>query len=405
MTANFSLGLDEALALTLEHLRPLPSETVSLDEGEGRVAAADHHALVDSPSVNASMKDGYAVRSENVANACPERPVRLILAGVVAAGISSAYRIEPGRTVRVLTGARIPENTDAVLAEESVRLEGIEVLAENSVEKGSNILRQGTDVARDELLVPRGTTLSPGVLGLLAAGGHDRALVFRKPRVALIATGDEVAAPGRPLPEGKLYASNLVALNAWCRRYGLVTRCTIVRDKPHELLESLAGAAAHSDAVVTSGGAWSGDRDLVARMLGRSGWKKVFHRLRIGPGKGAGFGLLRDKPVFILPGGPTADLMAFLQIALPGLLRLAGHEQPGLPRLLMRLAGEIGGGPPQWTRFIFGVIENSSELPLFYPLQTRSRLRSMADAQALAAIPEGIDRIAAGTIIPAQLLI
>lgn len=405
MTSDFALGLDEALALTLNHLEPLPSETVPLDEGVDRVAAEDLRALVDSPSVDASMKDGYAVRSESVARACPEQPVRLALAGVAAAGILSEDRVEPGGAVRVLTGARIPKNADAVLAEEFARVEGNEVIAGNSAEKGRNILRKGTDVTRGGLLVSRGTPLSPGLVGLLAAAGHDRVGVCRKPRIALIATGDEVVAPGRPLPEGKLYASNLVALNAWCRRFGWATGCSIVRDEPDELLESLAAAAADIDAVVTSGGAWSGDRDLVARMLERLGWRKVFHRIRIGPGKAVGFGLLGGKPVFILPGGPPSNLMGFLQIALPGLQRLAGYEKPGLPRIAMRLAEEIGGGHPHWTRFVFGVIKESTGLPLFHPLRASSRLQSMADAQVLAAVPEGVDRIAAGTVISAQLLI
>lgn len=404
MTADFGLGLDEALALTLEHLAPLPPETVALDKAIDRVAAADHHALVDAPSADVSLMDGYAVRSESVAGASPERPVRLLLEGVAAAGMPSLCRVEPGWTVRVLTGATIPEKADTVLAEEFVRVEGNGVIAEHNAEKGRNIVRAGADVTRGGLLVCRGSRLSPGLVGLLAAGGHDRAAVYGNPRVALIATGDEVVAPGRPLPEGKLYASNLVALDAWCRRYGWATRRAIVRDDPAELLESLAAAAATSDAVVTSGGAWSGNRDLVARMLERLGWQKVFHRLRIRPGKGAGFGLLDGKPVFILPGGPPANLIAFLQIALPGLHRLAGREQPGLPRAAMRLAAAINGGNPYWTRFVFGVIENSAELPLFHPLQNSSRLRSIADAQALAAVPEGIDRIAPGTVIPAQLL-
>ncbi|MDW7771630.1 MAG: molybdopterin molybdotransferase MoeA [Desulfobulbaceae bacterium] len=405
MTDNFDIGLDEALAATLEHLYPLPPETVTLDEAVDRVAAEDIRARVDSPSVDASLKDGYAVQSESVDSACPGRQVRLILAGSAAAGILSESRVMPGQTVRVLTGARIPENADAVLSEEFVRIEGDVVLAENSAEKGRNILWKGSDVARGRRVISRGTRLSPGLVGLLAAAGHDHVPVFRNPRVAIIATGDEVVAPGRPLAEGKLYASNLVTLSAWCRRHGWSARCSIVKDEPRELLESLSTAYDGADAIVTSGGAWSGDRDLVAGMLERLGWQEVFHRIRIGPGKAVGFGLLDGRPVFILPGGPPSNLMGFLQIALPGLQRLAGFEKPGLPRAAMRLAEEVNGRHQHWTQFIFGELENSAELPLFHPLHSRSRLQSMAEAQAVAAIPEGITRIAAGTVISAQLLI
>jgi molybdopterin molybdotransferase len=170
-------------------------------------------------------------------------------------------------------------------------------------------------------------------------------------------------------------------------------------------MENLLTAAEEADAVVTSGGAWSGDRDLVARMLEQLGWKKVFHRVRIGPGKGAGFGILAGKPVFILPGGPPSNLMGFLQIALPGLQRLAGFENPGLSRAVMQMAEEVSGLEKDWTQFIFGVILNSGELPLFHPLRSKSRLQSMAKAQAVVAIPEGTTKIAAGTIVTAQLLI
>ena len=178
----------------------------------------------------------------------------------------------------------------------------------------------------------------------------------------------------------------------------------IVKDDPDEILSTLKSAAKESDAILTSGGAWTGDRDLVAKMLDKLGWKQVFHRIRIGPGKAVGFGLLYDKPVFILPGGPPSNLMGFLQIALPGLLKLAGHSHPALPAVNVRLASDLTGSHSDWTQFIFGMIEHQPGLLIFHHLRNRSRLRSMAEAQAIVAIPEGHTVLSAGSMVSAQFL-
>jgi len=404
MIDDLAVGLEEALEITLERVAPLASETVNLIESVDRVVSEDLAALVDSPSVDASLKDGYAVLSEEVAAASAEHPVRLLLAGVMAAGEKQDIRVVAGTAVRVLTGAKIPNGADAVVSEEFVKIEGREVLVETFAEFGRNILAQGSDVSRGKIVVRKGSRLTPGMVGMLAAAGHSSVSVIRNPVVGILATGDEVVAPGQPLPEGKLYASNITTLGAWCRRYRMKTRLALVRDDPEEIYQVLKDLSNHVDAVVTSGGAWTGDRDMVVQILERLGWQRAFHRIRIGPGKAVGFGFLEKKPVFILPGGPPSNLMGFLQITLPGLLKLAGHGRPGLPVLRVRTASDLLGRHPRWTQLIFGMIEKRPDLPVFYPLKGTSRLKSMAEAEAVAAIPEGETVIPAGTVIPVQLL-
>ena len=342
--------------------------------------------------------------SEEVAAASAEHPVRLSVTGMMAAGEKQDIRVVPGTTVRVLTGAKIPTGADAVVSEEFVRIEGREVLVGTFAEIGRNILARGSDVGRGKVVARKGSRLTPGMVGMLAAAGHSSVSVIRTPMVGILATGDEVVAPGQPLPEGKLYASNITTLGAWCRRYRMKTRLALVRDDPEEIYNVLKTLSNHADAVVTSGGAWTGDRDMVVRILDRLGWQRAFHRIRIGPGKAVGFGLLEGKPVFILPGGPPSNLMGFLQIALPGLLTLAGHSRPGLPVTPVRTASDLVGRHIGWTQFIFGMIEKRPDLPVFYPLKGASRLKSMAEAEAVAAIPEGEILIPAGTVIPVQLL-
>jgi molybdopterin molybdotransferase len=404
MIRTLAVGLEEALELTLKRIRPLNTEIVALSDSVDRVAAEDLHARVDSPSVDASLKDGFAVLSEEVAAATPEHPVRLKRIGCVSAGGRNDLRVEPGTTVQVLKGAKIPEGADAVVSEEFTEAAGDDILFKILAEPGRNILPRGSDVASGKRIIFKGGRLTPGRVGMLAASGHHRVPVVRNPSVAVIATGDEVVAPGQPLPEGKLYASNIATLDSWCRRYGMRTSRFHVKDDPEEILNTLTAAAENSDAVLTSGGAWTGDRDMVAKILAELGWEQVFHRIRIGPGKAVGFGLLKEKPVFILPGGPPSNLMGFLQIALPGLLTLGGHIRPGLPRASVRLASELTGRYDDWTQFIFGVLDHGGDLPVFHSLEGASRLRSMAEAQAVVAIPEGKTVLAAGSVVSVQLL-
>jgi len=404
MIRTLPLGLKEALKMTLSSVHPLPTIQVALLDALNLALAEDVLAKVDSPSIDASLKDGYAVISKEVKGATREKPVHLELTDVVAAGESRDVQVVPNTTVRILTGAKIPPGANAVVAEEHTFAEKDSITVFIDAESGRNILPKGTDVSAGKVVAAKGTVLTPGLVGILAAAGHKQATVVRSPKVAVISTGNEVVAPGQPLPEGKLYASNMTTLGGWCRRYRMQTFLDVVRDDPDELYRTLSRYIDSADAVVTSGGAWTGDRDLVAQTLDRLGWKQVFHRIRIGPGKAVGFGMLKDRPVFILPGGPPSNLMGFLQIALPGLLKLAGHRMTGLPTANVRLSSELRGRYADWTQFRYGTLEPGSDVPLFHCLKDKSRLRSMAEAQAVVAIPEGEVALPAGSIVGAQLL-
>ncbi|KMY68087.1 molybdopterin biosynthesis protein MoeA [Desulfocarbo indianensis] len=401
---RLDLGLTEALQLTLESIEPLAAETVNLIDCGDRVAASDIRALVDSPSMDTSRKDGYAASYQEIAGASAERPARLRVIGSMAAGGVGDIQLEPGSAVRVLTGARLPRGADVVVAEEDTSPDGDYVIIHDLAESSKNILRRGSDVALHERLIQAGHRISPIMTGLLAAAGHSEVPVFRNPLAGIIGTGDEIVEPGKPLSEGKLYASNIVSLAGLCKRYKMTTRLAIVKDDPEAMFRAMQKMAAETDALITSGGAWRGDRDLVAEVLERLGWKKIFHQIRIGPGKAVGFGLLEAKPVFILPGGPPSNLMGFLQIALPGLLALGGQVNPGLPRINALLAADIEDGKASWTDFFYGTLDYGEGLPVFHPMAKRCRLNAIAQAKAVAMIPEGQDRLSAGAMISVQLL-
>ncbi|NLD38203.1 MAG: molybdopterin molybdotransferase MoeA [Desulfatiglans sp.] len=401
---NFEIGLNEALNLTLENLDHLDSESVDLTEAVGRVTSSDIYSLVDSPSVAASLKDGYAVVASDISHASILEPVILKLAGYRAAGSMENVHVTAGHAVRVMTGAAIPPGADAVVSEEFTKDEGEAVSVFNYAEKGRNILDRGTDVYKGQCVAKKGMPLSPTDIGQIAAGGHGKVSLVRNPVVAVVSTGDEVIAPGHPMSEGKVYASNMATLVAWCRRYGMMTHSIVVKDDAEEISAALESLYNIADVIITSGGAWTGDRDMVHKILGQLGWKFIFNRIRMGPGKAVGLGMRENKPAFVLPGGPPSNLTGFLQVTLPGLMKMAGYLNPGLPRRMVRLASDIRLRSIDWTQFIFGTLQaNDGEL-IFHPLENESRLQSMAMAQCVVKVPEGIDFYNADTLVMAQIL-
>ena len=401
---GIALGLKEALRLTLENINPLSAENVDLAHCIDRVVASDIYALVDSPSVDASLKDGYAVLSHEVARSTVKSPVRLKLLGSMAAGGERDISVRDGTTVRIFTGARVPTSADAVVSEEFTERSGSDVVIQTFSEPGRNILPRGGDVAVGQCVIRRGQQISAGIAGLLAAAGHHVVPAFKRPVIGIVGTGDEIVEPGKPLEQGKLYASNIVTLAGWCNKCGMEPRLLVTKDENEAISSTLKTLCEETDAVITSGGAWIGDHDMMARVLQGLGWKELFHWVRIGPGKAVGFGILNGKPLFVLPGGPSSNFMAFLQIALPGLLALSGHANPGLPTMKAKLASDLRGYDPNWTDFFLGTLGYDVELPTFYPIRMLSRLLPIAEATAVASIPEGWDHVSAGSVIDIQLL-
>jgi molybdopterin molybdotransferase len=397
------IGYDRALAMILGALAPLPSVVKPLEDCEGSVLAEDVSARVDSPAVDSSMKDGYALRAADLA-AADDTPCGLTVVGTVAAGEDHPRHLAPGTAWRILTGGALPRGADTIVAEEFTRINGQHLQVTRPTAKGRNIRRRGSDTAAGAILLRAGHRLAPGDIGLLAAAGHAAARVFAKPRVAVIATGDEVLRPGQPLSAGKVFASNLLTIHAWCRHHGISTTRDVVGDRTGAITRRLTQACREQDAIITSGGAWTGDKDLMAGVLADMGWQPIFHRLRLGPGKAAGFGFLDTKPVFLLPGGPPSNLVAFLLLTLPGLLRLSGYNRAERPSVQAELATPVSG-MSHWTQAIFGDLIAADAVPVFRPHDRQiSRLQSMARARGLLLIPEGREGFAAGDPVTVQLL-
>ncbi len=223
--------------------------------------------------------------------------------------------------------------------------------------------------------------------------------VVRRPHAGLIATGDEVLLPGQRLEKGKLYASNVALQDAWLRSKGIECEVAACRDSFEDTARAISTMIKTVDVLITSGGAWKGDHDLVMKVLNDLGANIIFHRVRMGPGKAVGMAILDGKPVFCLPGGPPSNEMAFLMIVLPAILRMAGHTTPAFPELFGRLNEEVTG-QDDWTQFVHcDVSRHGGELRLL-PLNMNRRIAAMSRTRGIVKIPEGVERIEAHTRIP-----
>jgi molybdopterin molybdotransferase len=222
----------------------------------------------------------------------------------------------------------------------------------------------------------------------------------------LIGVGDEVILPGQRLLSNQLYASNLVTIGAWLTSFGIPYVWSVVKDNEKAIKAELLKHLPSVDTILTSGGAWGSERDLVVGTLRRLGWHEIFHNVRMGPGKGVAFGSLEGKPVFCLPGGPASNEMAFLQIALPGIFRMGGRNRHPLETVSARLTEMVRGRHRAWTEFKDATLSFDLEGGYAVSLyKNRSRLQAIAYANCLVCIPEGTESLNRDDVIPVQVLV
>jgi len=400
------VGYREAFSLIASKVRPVGIEEMPLDMSVDRIAAVDVAAQVSYPSADVSLKDGFAVKSVDVAAASMQNPVSLKVTGSVFAGFKFDGEVKRGGAVRICSGAPIPRGADAVVSGEFCEeVSPDEVFVKADAEPGRNILRAGGEVKAGATIVGRGGRLLPGYLGLAAAAGVSRVSVYRRPGVAVVGVGDEVVAPGENLSPGQLYASNLVTMESWLASFGISCVTSVVNDNEEAIKQELQKLLPGVDVILTSGGAWGSERDLVIGSLAQLGWQEIFHHVRMGPGKGMAFGLWEGKPVFCLPGGPASNEMAFLQLALPGILRMSGDTRHPLQTVTARLTESLQSRHRAWTEFKDATLSRDAAGNYSVELyRNRSRLQAIASANSLVCIPEGTESLNSGDVVPVQIL-
>ena len=395
------LAFEEALARITAEM-PAPShETVPLTAACGRILADHIRSPIDLPSFDNSAMDGYAVRSADVASAKAESPVRLSLAGRVAAGEVWPTAVAPGTCVRLFAGSPLPPGADAVVMQEDTRIQagatgGVLVL--DRAEPGENVRAVGKDVRQGMMLVEAGEVLSPGRIGLLAAAGFGHVPVGRQPVVGLVATGSELIEPEMPLAHGRIYESNRAALAALMQRVGAIPKTfSIVADTLAGTAQALLHAFNKCDAVVTCGGVSVGDMDFLKPALEQIDGKLEFWQVAMKPGRPFAFGHLQEKPIFGLPGNPVSAFVTFLLLVRPALLRWQGAKDLCLPSHPGVLAEPLAN-PGERRHFMRVRVSSGGDIHSA-GLQASHALSSLACANGLVDVPPNTTLVA-GTKAP-----
>lgn len=324
------LSYSEALTAILDNTRSLPMETLPLDRLLGRYLAKPLAAKFDLPMFDNSAVDGYGVRLEDVKGASKENPVKLKLTGTISAGERGERLLLAGTALKIMTGAIVPGSAEAVIMREFCDEQNGIVTVAGTVKAGENIRRKGEELIEGTKVLDVGTFVTPPVLGLIATLGYPQTAVHQKPKVSIVATGDELVQPGKPLLPGQIYDSNSYAMAAAVHALGLETCGPFhARDDIEATRKNLSGALDAADVVVSAGGVSVGDFDYVKDIFEQLGVTTVFWRIAVKPGKPVYFGVMdtddgRQKLVFGLPGNPVSALVTFHQLVRPALLKMLG---------------------------------------------------------------------------------
>jgi len=400
------LSVEDALGRVLAAFEPLPPERVPVLETLGQVLAEDIYADMDIPPLTNTAMDGYAVQAADTAGAGPEQPVRLRIVYDLAAGYTTDVAVTSGTAIRIMTGAPLPPGADAVVRFEDTERDGEWVHIFKGVPVGKNVRQAGEDVQKGALILPRGTEIRPQEVGMLAALGHKEAWGHRRPRVAILSTGDEVIEVDAPWRPGKIRDANSYSNAAQVVRYGGVPLLLgIARDDVAELTAKIrAGLEQGADLFLTSGGVSVGDFDVVKTVLAAEG-EMGFWRVRMKPGKPLAFGHIQEVPLLGLPGNPVSAMVAFELFARPAILKMQGMRDWARPTVEAALMDEViykddrrhylrvrlEEGPEGWEAYLTG--EQGSGI-----------LSSMVEADGLAIIPEDWSDCPLGTRVAVILL-
>jgi molybdopterin molybdotransferase len=327
------VSVDTHLSDILASVDPLEAIRVQLLDAHGCVLAQDVDAIEAQPRFDNSSMDGYAVRCADVAAASPDVPVWLPVVGDIAAGSGKSYRVEPGLSMRIMTGAPMPEGADAVIPLEWTDGGLAKVEIRRAPSPGDHVRRAGEEISPGMRVLDAGTFLGAPQIGLLSAVGHAQISIRPRPRVVIISTGSELAEPGTELGPGQIPDANSYTLTAAAREAGAVAyRVGIVPDDPRRLLEVLEEQLIRADVVVTSGGVSVGAYDVVKEALAGLGTVD-FRRVAMQPGMPQGFGVIGPDrtPFFGLPGNPVSAFVSFEVFVRPALRRLLGAENVHRP--------------------------------------------------------------------------
>ena len=391
------ISVADARARILAAFKPVGAEQVGLAEAAGRTLAEPATARLTQPPRAVSAMDGYAVRAVDVASA----PARLKVVGIVPAGHPLAGAVGAGEAARIFTGAPLPDGTDTIVIQENTAAEPGAVLVKESAPLGKFVRRAGLDFAEGEALLAPGQVLSARDIGLAAAMNRPWLAVRRKPRIAILATGDEIVQPGEPLAPGQIVSSNAWALAAFVAANGGVpVNLGIAADDAGALI-AMAGAAAGCDLLVTTGGASVGDHDLVQSALGQAGLQVDFWKIAMRPGKPLMFGTLGATPLLGLPGNPVSTLVCAMLFLGPILRTLLGHAEvpPPLVSATLGAALKANDGREDYLRAKLERRRDGTLVAEAHPVQDSSMIAVLSRSDGLIVRPPHAPPAPAGATV------
>ncbi|MCB9079531.1 MAG: molybdopterin molybdotransferase MoeA [Anaerolineaceae bacterium] len=394
------ISIEKALDIVTTHIQPLPSVTLPFYEAQGYVLAEDIRAAEPMPPFAASSVDGYAV-------VAGDGPGRRRIVGDQAAGYMAGVEIEPGTSVRVTTGAPVPLGADAVVMVEETEVAGdyVEILA-TTIQSGSNIRPVGQDIEQGQLVLPRGTVIGPAEMGLLGTVGQSQVMVYRRPRVAIMSTGDEIVEPDQPLAPGQIRDANRFTLMGAVREAGgEPVDLGIVRDKAGSLADTIDRGLVEADVLLTSGGVSMGQLDLVKPYLASRG-TLYFGRVNTKPGKPVTFAVVDSVPCFAMPGFPVSALVSFEIFVRPALLKMAGQPHIYRPREKAILAQRLShtSARTEFQRVVLTRRVDGRLVASTTGFQGSGRLLSMAGANGLVILPHGQADYEIGATVEALII-
>ena len=385
------LSVEEAQARVLDHFRALPPERVPVLDVLGRVLAEDVFAQGDIPPYANTAMDGYALLAADTAGATSDRPRRLRIIADLAAGYVATEQVAAGTAIRIMTGAPMPAGADSVVPFEDTAREGEWVQVRTAVHVGANVRAAGEDVRQGEMVLVRGKRLRAQEIGMLAALGYKDVAVHRRPRVAILATGDELVPIDAPLGPGKIRDANSYSNAAQVLACGGVpVMLGIARDQVSELTAMIkSGLAQNVDLFLSSGGVSVGDFDVVKQVLAAEG-EITFWRVRMKPGKPLAFGRIGGVPMVGLPGNPVSAMVSFELLVRPAILTMQGLTRLERPAVQAVLVDAIRDKPDRRLYLRVRVREQEGEYRAYLTGEQGSGiLRSMVEANGLAVVPEG----------------
>lgn len=392
------LGIEEAQQLILRHIALLPTEELPILQGMGRVAGEDVYAPWDIPAADNSAMDGYAFSFAAV------RENRLVVSGNIPAGKERTTPVAAGEAVRIMTGAPIPPGCDTVVPIENVETAGGTIRLLGEVRPGSHIRKRGEDILAGQRAIAGNSPLRPQEIGMLASLGRSSVRVYRKPRVGVLATGDELLEIGSPPAPGKIINSNSYSIAAQVMESGADPVMLGIAEDEMERTRDRIREGIRGDVLITTGGVSVGDRDFVKEAIVTLGGEIRFWKVHMKPGKPVAFAILEGKPVFALPGNPAAAMISFEVFVRPALRKMTGHTRIFRPTVTAALAEPVAnrGDRPHIIRvrveerqdgFVASATGN----------QSSARLSSMTAANGFMRIAPGI-ALASGESVVVSLL-